>query len=130
MSAFPMRGGVEEPDREPSIVSLTDADAVFDALGSETAREIVAALSESPAPPTDLAERTGTTVQNVHYHLDRLADGGIVDVVDTWYSSRGVEMDVYALAAQPVVVCVGDPDEALTDAPDTSGSDAALAPSD
>ena len=84
---------------------------------------------ESHSPP-GVRPRTDTTLQNVHYHLDRLAEGGVVDVVDTWYSSRGVEMDVYALAAQPVVVCVGDPDEALTDAPDTSGSDAALAPSD
>ncbi len=129
MSAFPIRGSVEEPDRDPTVVALEDAGAVFEALGSETAREIVSALSDEPLSPADLADRTGTSVQNVHYHLDRLTDGGVVEVVDTWYSSRGVEMDVYALAAEPVVVCVGDPADGAADSSDPAAG-RALAPSD
>lgn len=139
MSAFPMRGPIEEPDRDPSIVALEEAGAVFEALASATAREIVSALSEDPLSPADLADRTGTSVQNVHYHLDRLADGDVVEVVDTWYSSRGVEMDVYALAARPVVVCVGGPADDAAGSGDTTDETAdasdpdagrALAPSD
>lgn len=108
MSAFPLRRSVAEPDRDPSVVPLEDAGAVFEALASATAREIVSALSEDPLSPADLADRTGTSVQNVHYHLDRLADGGVVEVVDTWYSSRGNEMSVYAASSEALVLAADE----------------------
>jgi predicted transcriptional regulator len=127
-----MKGAVEGADRDPSVVPLEDAGGVFDALASETARRIVSALSDTPAPPSELAEAADTSVQNVHYHLDRLTEGGVVEVVDTWYSSRGVEMDVYALSSDPVVVCIGDPrgDGPSSGVPHNPDSDVTLAPSD
>ena len=42
------------------------------------------------------------------YHLEQLTEAGLVTVVETSYSVRGNEMDVYAPAADPVVICVGD----------------------
>ncbi|GAB3020021.1 ArsR/SmtB family transcription factor [Natronobiforma cellulositropha] len=103
---FPIRS--EAPAREgtPRVVDLEDedADAVFGALSSTTARRIYTHLSDEPGTPSDVAEAVDTSIQNVRYHLEKLEDAGLIEVVDTWYSSRGNEMSVYAPANGPLIV--------------------------
>jgi hypothetical protein len=43
----------------------------------------------------DIVDDVDTTLQNVHYHLNRLHEAGVIDVVDTAYSEKGREMNVY-----------------------------------
>lgn len=81
-----------------------DADAVFSALSSGTARRIVATLHEEPKTQSEIADAIETSVQNVRYHLDKLESAGLVEIVDTWYSSRGNEMKVYAPADGALIV--------------------------
>lgn len=109
-SVFPIKSTVSEPDRDPDVVSYEDADDIFEALSSQTARDVVTALCAEPATPSELADRIGASVQTVTYHLGNLTDAGIIAVIDTWYSTRGTEMDVYALSEHPVVLCIGDGD--------------------
>ena len=100
-------------DAEPRVVGLDDDDAddVLGALSSTTARELFAALTDDPAHPSALAERVDTSLQNVQYHLGKLEDAGMVEVVDTAYSEKGREMDVYAPADRPLVLFAGDEEE-------------------
>lgn len=97
---------ITKSEREPRIIDVEDDDAgdLLRALSSETAQLIVRELEDSPKPPSELADTVDTSVQNVHYHLDRLSSAGAVEVVDTAYSKRGREMDVYAPAADPLVI--------------------------
>jgi DNA-binding transcriptional ArsR family regulator len=107
-------GGDARPaDADPVVVDLADGDAeaVLDALGSETARELFLELSEEPAPPSELAERADTSVQNVHYHLSNLRAAGVVESLGTRFSEKGNEMNVYGPAADPIVL-VGNADRA------------------
>ncbi|MFB6111857.1 MAG: ArsR/SmtB family transcription factor [Halobacteriaceae archaeon] len=99
-----------DSDRDSRVLAIdeADADAVFDALSSQTAREILAALHAEPRPPSELATAADTTVQNVRYHLEKFEAAGLVEVVDTWYSSRGMEMDVYAPTDEALVLYAGD----------------------
>jgi DNA-binding transcriptional ArsR family regulator len=115
-SIFPVRDAesTPDPDPEPRVVTLGDADAVVEALASKTARRLVASLHEEPMVPSELADRADTSIQNVTYHLERLTEAGVVEVVDTWYSSRGTEMDVYAPASGPLVIRCGDEDDAVS----------------
>ena len=109
-SLFPLRGAVELDDtREPKLVGMDEdvADDVFEALSSGTTRRIFGHLHEEPHTASDLADLTDTSVQNVQYHLGKLEDAGLVDVVDTWYSERGTEMKVYAPADESLVVFAG-----------------------
>lgn len=100
-----------DPDQTRVVgVDSDDADSVLSALSSETARALLAALYEDPAPASDLADRTDTTIQNVQYHLGKLADAGLIEVADTAYSPKGREMDVYVPADRAVVVVPGDSD--------------------
>jgi DNA-binding transcriptional ArsR family regulator len=100
-----------EPESTPRVVRVGDdaADEVLDALRSDTARTLMAALYEAPASPAELAERTGTTVQNINYHVGNLRDAGLVAPVDTRYSEKGREVTVYGPASDPIVL-VGDED--------------------
>jgi DNA-binding transcriptional ArsR family regulator len=110
MSVFPLRSAVESEDEDPRVVEIDtdDADAVFGALGSETARTVYGAVADEPQTASDLAESLDSSIQNVRYHLDNLQEAGLVEVVDTWYSSRGSEMKVYGRTAGPLVLFAGD----------------------
>jgi DNA-binding transcriptional ArsR family regulator len=103
-------------DAEPRVVGVEsdDADDLLSALSSETARRLLGELHESPAPPAELAERVDTSLQNAQYHLENLQDAGAVEVVDTAYSQKGREMDVYAPADQPLVIFAGDQEESTS----------------
>jgi len=99
-----------DPDAEPRVIGVDsdDADDVISALSSETARKLLAELHEEPAPPSKLADRVDTSLQNAQYHLEKLQTAGAVSVVDTVYSAKGREMDVYAPADEPLVIFAGD----------------------
>ena len=66
-----------------------EADQVFDALSSPTSRSVLRALYDDPLPPADLAEELDTSVQNIHYHLQKLEGANLVEAIETAYSSRG-----------------------------------------
>lgn len=90
-------------------------------MTSEVARDIVAELYEEQAVASELATCVGTSLQNTKYHLENLLEAGVVEVVDTCYSPKGRKMNVYAPAANPLTVVLGDSRskescrEALTD---------------
>ena len=86
-----------------------EADQVFDALSSPTSRSVLRALYDDPLPPADLAEEFDTSVQNIHYHLRKLEGANLVEAIETTYSSRGVEMDIYAPTNEALVLLTGRP---------------------
>jgi DNA-binding transcriptional ArsR family regulator len=83
---------------------------VLDVLSSDTAREVLSCLHEDPAAASEVADRLDTSLQTAHYHLDNMAEAGVVESVETVYSEKGREMKVYAPAHGPIVV-VGDSDD-------------------
>ncbi|MDS0257941.1 helix-turn-helix domain-containing protein [Haloarcula sp. S1CR25-12] len=103
---------VERSD-EPSVLCIDDEATceVFSALGSETAQDIFRLLNEEPATPATIAEGLDMSVQNVHYHLGNLDDVGLIEVVDTCYSEKGREMDVFVVAEDPTLVFLGTSDD-------------------
>jgi DNA-binding transcriptional ArsR family regulator len=98
---------------DPRVVGLDsdDADRLLAALSSRTARQLFAALHEEPATPSALADRVDTSLQNVQYHIEKLADAGVIEVTDTVYSEKGREMKVYAPADRALVVFAGRQEE-------------------
>lgn len=101
-----LAGDFRGPSAEPAVVEVAgdDAETMLDALGSDTARSLFRSVHDDPAPPSVLADRVDTSVQNVHYHLSNLVDAGVVEVVGTRYSAKGNEMRIYGPAADPIVL--------------------------
>ena len=105
------------PDPDPDYQNVAEtleltgeeADQVFDALSSPTSRSVLRALYDDPLPPADLAEEFDTSVQNTHYHLRKLEGANLVEAIETTYSSRGVEMDIYAPTNEALVLLTGRP---------------------
>ena len=107
---LPLRSSVDlSDDREPRLVELDDetAEDVFDALSSQTARTVLAALYEDPHTASDLADLADTSVQDAQYHLKRFTAADLVEVVDMWYSDHGAEMKVYAPVDKSLVIFAG-----------------------
>ncbi|HEX5016385.1 MAG TPA: metalloregulator ArsR/SmtB family transcription factor, partial [Actinomycetes bacterium] len=73
---------------------MASADAVFDALGDPTRREILRALSSGAQPVGELAERLPVRRPAVSKHLRILEGAGLVT-----YQPRGTR-HLYALAPE------------------------------
>ncbi|MFC5136344.1 MULTISPECIES: ArsR/SmtB family transcription factor [Haloferacaceae] len=103
----------EPDDREPRVVGVDDEEAeeLLAALGSETARNVLSTLHEEPATTSELADELDTSLQNVQYHLSNLTDAAVVDVIDTTYSEKGREMNVYAPSDEPLVLFAGSEEQ-------------------
>lgn len=97
-------------DAKPRVIGLDsdDADDLLAAMSSETARQLLSGLHETPAAPSELADTVDTSIQNAQYHLENLEEAGAIEVVDTVYSEKGREMNVYGPADSPLVVVAGD----------------------
>lgn len=109
MSLLPSRLEVSPSPDGPKVLDIEgeDAEAAFDALGSETAREVLAAIYDDPRTPPEVRETVGTSLQNVHYHLDRLESAGLIEPAGMGYSEKGNEMTVYGPASEAVVLFAG-----------------------
>lgn len=107
---LPLRSEVRlDDEREPNILDIghEDADTVFSALSSTTARKVLTTLHEEPQTASDLARALDTTLQNIQYHVGNLSDTDLIEVVDTWYSEQGKEMKVYSPSDSPMVLFAG-----------------------
>jgi DNA-binding transcriptional ArsR family regulator len=107
MSLLPSRVEVRPDPDEPEVLDLSGADEAFEALGSRTARSILSTLYEEPRTPPEVREVVGTSLQNVHYHLERLEDADLIEPAGVGYSEKGNEMTVYAPAREAVVLFAG-----------------------
>lgn len=107
------QSGESSPDsaeRDPDVIAIDDeaADEVFSALSSTTARSVLSTLHEQPRTASEIASEVDTSLQNVNYHLEKLGDSGLVEVVDGRYSDQGREMKVYAPTNKTLVLFAGD----------------------
>lgn len=104
--------GVDRTD-DPSVVYLDDkrTQELVSVLATDSAFEIFHRLTRAPEAPSELASEMDVTVQNVLHHLEKLERVGLVEVVDTCYSDKGREMDVYAAVPDPTVVVLGSEDD-------------------
>ena len=109
MSLLPRR---VEADRRPEDARVLDiegeaADRAFEVLSSATARRILTAIYEQPRTPPEVRDEVGTSLQNVHYHLDRLEQADLIEPSGVGYSEKGSEMTIYAPRSEAVVLFAG-----------------------
>lgn len=110
MSLLPSRLDVTSTPDEPRVLDI-DGDAAgetFDALGSETARRMLTLIYEDPRTPAELEDHVDTSLQNVHYHVDRLEEADLIEPAGVGYSEKGNEMTIYGPASEAVVLFAGE----------------------
>ncbi|MFB6128239.1 MAG: ArsR/SmtB family transcription factor [Halorhabdus sp.] len=110
---LPRRGERGETAEEPRVLGLTEgaADEAFAALSSETARRVLALVYDDPRTPVEIREEIGTSLQNVHYHVEKLESADLIESVGTDYSAKGNEMNVYAPTSEALVLVAGEEED-------------------
>lgn len=91
---------------DPDVISIDEAGSLFETLSSEKRRAILVEVSRKPNTTAELANRVGTSVQNAVYHLQKLQEVGLIEVVGTHYSEKGLNMDVYGPTTPAIVIDV------------------------
>ncbi|MFW5905737.1 MAG: ArsR/SmtB family transcription factor [archaeon] len=110
---LPRRGERSETADEPRVLGLAEdaADDAFAALSSQTARQVLALVYEDPATPVEIRDEIGTSLQNVHYHVEKLESAALLEAVGTDYSAKGNEMNVYAPTSKALVLVAGEQED-------------------
>lgn len=105
-SVFPHQPPVTHAPREQTniVVDRDEPTDVLQVLSSESAQKILSTLKSEPRTASEIAKLVDQSVQNVSYHLNRLCEAELITPTETWYSEKGKEMTVYALATEQLVV--------------------------
>ena len=80
------------------------AQKIAKAMASRTAGEILQLLKNGNEAATQIAELLQLPITTVQYHLENLADAGIITVVERRWSQKGREVKVYGLRDQMLIV--------------------------
>lgn len=102
-----------EREDDPSVLYINNeqTEDVISTLAGDTAMRVFRLLADQALTASELAEKLDTSVQSVSYHLENLEDADLVEVVDTCYSEKGREMDIYAVTSEPKVLVLGTRDD-------------------
>ncbi len=73
-------------------------------ISNDTSRKILDALSEKESTESDLARRLGIPISTVHYNLQALVKGKLVEADEYHYSKKGKEILHYKLANKYVII--------------------------
>ncbi|ADD07600.1 ArsR family transcription regulator (plasmid) [Natrialba magadii ATCC 43099] len=100
-------------EEQPQLLCIDDdlTSEVFKALSSDTSQDIFALLNEEPMAAQDISDELDLSLQRVSYHLDNLQESGLITVLDTCYSEKGMEMDVYGPPETPLLLYLGPSDD-------------------
>ncbi len=98
---------IQEGELEVIGLDSDDTEQLLSALSSDTSRDILASLHETPDTASALADQLDSSVQNIQYHIENLRNAGLIRVADTVYSSKGNEMNVYAPSDNPILIFAG-----------------------
>lgn len=74
------------------------------AMSSDTASDVLSALSESEFTLSELSEHLGQPITTLKYQIENLLDAGLVDIVRTRYSEKGRVVKVYGVRQQVVIM--------------------------
>ena len=73
-------------------------------IASSTSRKILNYLADQEATESELAKKTSLPLSTVHYHLQKLQEGGLVTVEEFHYSKKGREVNHYKLANKYIII--------------------------
>ncbi|MFC7072663.1 ArsR/SmtB family transcription factor [Halovenus rubra] len=101
-----------ERERDPSVLYVDDdrTAEMISTLSGETALTIFRMLNDEALTASEIADRLDLSVQNASYHLENLQEAELIEVIDTCYSEKGREMEIYAVTSEPKVLILGTED--------------------
>jgi DNA-binding transcriptional ArsR family regulator len=80
------------------------AKKIAKAMASQTANDILTDLREGPLSAAEIADHLAIPITTLKYHIENLADAGLIEIVKTRWSTKGREVKVYGLTDTLVIV--------------------------
>lgn len=114
---FPLRTDASaERDDDPSVFYVDEEQTaeMISTLSGETAMTIFRMLDSDALTASEIADQLDLSVQNASYHLENLQEADLVEVIDTCYSEKGREMEIYTVTREPKILVLGSEDEGKT----------------
>lgn len=98
-----------EQERDPSVLYVDNerTEEMLSTLSGDTALTIFRMLNDEALTASEIANRLDLSVQNASYHLENLKEADLVEVIDTCYSEKGREMEIYAVTSDPKILVLG-----------------------
>lgn len=94
-------------DFNPRVVALDQerGDEIVSVLSSDTTRRIYTLVEDRARTPKAIADELDLSIQNVHYHLQKIQDVGLVETNGFEYSEKGREMKIYEPVHDELIIC-------------------------
>jgi len=94
------------PKEKFILVSLKEQESkkLAQIVSNDTARRILDYLAEKEATETELAEKLNIPISTVHYNLQALVKGKLVEADEYHYSEKGKEVIHYKLANKFIII--------------------------
>lgn len=88
------------------LVSLQEKEAkkLAQIVSNDTCRKILEYLGEHESTETELAQKLNLAISTVHYNLQALQKGGLVESKEFHYSEKGREVSHYKLANKYIII--------------------------
>lgn len=80
------------------------AKKIAKAMASQTANDILSDLKEGPLSAAEIADHLSIPITTLKYHIENLADAGLIEIVKTRWSTKGREVKVYGLTDTLLIV--------------------------
>jgi len=80
------------------------AKKIAKAMSSQTANDILQLMKNGGHTTTQIADALNLPLTTIQYHIENLADAGLLDVIDKKWSKKGREVKVYGLRNQLLIV--------------------------
>ncbi len=96
----------ESMDKNFLLVSLEEKKAkkIAEVINNDTSRKIINHLTQKESTETEISKELGIPISTVHYNLKQLQEAGLVVVDEFHYSSKGKEINHYALANKYIII--------------------------
>lgn len=101
---------LQDDPEAPEVVGLEgeDADVIFDALSSETTREVLSKCYDGGRTRSELADELDTSLQNVSYHVEKLEGAGLIEPAEIRYGENRQEVRVYEPSKEAILIAAGE----------------------
>lgn len=88
------------------LVSLKESKAkqLAQIMSNDSCRKILDYLAENEATESELAKKLNLPISTVHYNLEHLREGGLVEAEEFHYSEKGKEVFHYKLANKYIII--------------------------
>lgn len=77
---------------------------IAEILANKTCKKILSLLADKNASESDIARELGIAINTAEYNIKKLAEAGLIEKAEHWWSVKGRKIPIYKLANKYIVI--------------------------